>query len=131
MWRLLALLLGLPLTYLTGGAMAFGYMAGAGGLAVVLVAWRLNVGTIRAFRGEFRAEFRLGRHLLLPAAAIVAFACPLWGVLHPHRLTDLLPFLAVGWLGLGAIAAGVLRARRPSRFAALGRVLVARAPAGR
>ena len=54
--------------------------------------------------------------------AVAAFACPLWGVLHPHRLTDLLPFLAIGWLGLGAIAAGVLRARRPGRFAALGRV---------
>ena len=118
----LALLLGLPLTYLTGGALAFGYLAGAGGLAVVLVYLALNVGTIRAFRGEFRAEFRLGRHLLVPAAAAIAFAFPLWGVLHPHRLTDLLPFLAVGWLVLGAIAAGVLRARRPGRFAALGRV---------
>ena len=118
----LALLLGLPLTYLTGGALAFGYLAGAGGLAVVLVYLALNIGTIRAFRTEFRAEFRLGRHLLVPAAAIVAFAFPLWGVLHPHRLTDLLPFLAVAWLGLGAIAAGVLRARRPSSFTALGRV---------
>jgi hypothetical protein len=58
----------------------------------------------------------------VPAAAAVAFAFPLWGVLHPHRLTDLLPFLAVAWLGLGAIAAGVLRARRPGSFAALGRV---------
>ena len=36
----LALLLGLPLTYLTGGAMAFSYLAGAGGLAVVLSTWR-------------------------------------------------------------------------------------------
>jgi amino acid transporter len=126
----LALALGLPLTYLTGGAMAFGYMAGAGGLAVVLVYLALNAGTIRAFRGEFRAEFRLGRHLLLPAVAIVAFACPLWGVLHPHRLTDLLPFLALGWLGLGAIAAGVLRARRPSRFAALGRVFGSQSTGG-
>jgi amino acid transporter len=118
----LALLLGLPLTYLAGGALAFGYLAGAGGLAVVLVYLALNVAIIRAFRGEFRAEFRLGRHLLVPAAAAVAFACPLWGVLHPHRLTDLLPFLAIGWLGLGAIAAAVLQARRPGRFAALGRV---------
>ena len=57
----LALLLGLPLTYLTGGALAFSYLAGAGGLAVVLVYLALNVGTIRAFRGEFRAEFRPGR----------------------------------------------------------------------
>jgi amino acid transporter len=122
----LALLLGLPLTYLTGGALAFGYLAGAGGLAVVLVYLALNVGTIRAFRTEFRAEFRPGRHLLVPAAAAVAFAFPLWGVLHPHRLTDLLPFLAVAWLGLGAIAAAFLRARRPRSFAALGRVFAAR-----
>jgi amino acid transporter len=124
---LLALLLGLPLTYLTGGAVAFGYLAGAGGLAVVLVYLALNLGAIRAFRTEFRAEFRVGRHLLVPAAAAVMFAFPLWGILHPqvHRLTDLLPFLAFGWLGLGAIAAGFLRARRPGGFAALDRVFAA------
>ncbi|HEY9241321.1 MAG TPA: APC family permease [Streptosporangiaceae bacterium] len=118
----LGLLLGLPLTYLTGGAVAFGYLAGAGGLAVVLVYLALNIGAIRAFRTEFRAEFRFGRHLLVPAAAAVMFTFPLWGIIHPHRLADLLPFLAIGWLGLGAIAVGVLRARRPGSFAALGRV---------
>jgi hypothetical protein len=46
---------------------------------------------------------------------------------HPqvHRLTDQLPFLAFGWLGLGAIAAGFLRARRPGGLAALDRVFAA------
>jgi len=34
----------------------------------------------------------------------------------------LLPFLALGWLCLGVIAVGVLRARRPARFQVLGRV---------
>jgi hypothetical protein len=34
-----------------------------------------------AFRAEFRDEFRLGRHLLIPAAASVVFLFPLWGVL--------------------------------------------------
>ena len=37
---------------------------------------------------------------------------------------DLLLFTALGWLGLGFIAAGVLRARRPTRFEALGRVFL-------
>ena len=37
---------------------------------------------------------------------------------------DLLPFTALGWLGLGLIAAGVMRARRPARFEALGRVFL-------
>jgi hypothetical protein len=35
---------------------------------------------------------------------------------------DLLPFVALGWLGLGVIAASALRARRPAIFAALGPV---------
>jgi len=121
---LLALGLGLPLTYLAGGAATFGYLAGAAGLALVLVYLAVNVAAIRAFRTEFRAEFRTGRHLLVPAAAAILFAFPLWGILHPqpHRLTGLLPFIAFGWLALGAILAAVLRVRQPGRFAALGRV---------
>ena len=37
---------------------------------------------------------------------------------------DLLPFTALGWLGLGFIAVGVLRARRQARFEAPGRVFL-------
>jgi amino acid transporter len=122
----LTLVLGLPLTSAHGGARAFGYLAGAGGLSVVLVYLAVNIATIRAFRTEFRDEFRLWPHLLLPAAATVLFTFPLWGILHPHahKLADLLPFTALGWLCLGAITAGVLRTRRPTSFAALGRVFM-------
>ncbi len=124
----LTLMLGLPLTHAYGGARTFGYLAGAGGLSVVLVYLAVNIATIRAFRTEFRDEFGLWRHLLIPAAAVVLFMFPLWGILHPHahRLVDLLPFTALGWLCLGAIVAGVLRARRPASFEALGRVFTSR-----
>ena len=110
----------------------FGYLAGVGGLAVVLLYLALNIGLIRAFRTEFRGEFRIWRHLLVPAAAAIMFMFPLWGILHPrlHRLADLLPFTAFGWLALGATAAGFLRARRPGSFAALGRVFAAKDTAG-
>jgi amino acid transporter len=120
----LALVLGLPLTYVYGGARTFGFLAGAGGLSVVLIYLAVNVGAIRAFRTEFRDEFRLGRHLLVPATAAVLFLFPLWGILHPRArtLVDLLPFAALGWLCLGAVTAGVLRARRPASFETLGRV---------
>jgi amino acid transporter len=125
----LTLVLGLPLTYAAGGARAFGYLAGAGGLSVVLVYLAVNIAAIRAFRTEFRAEFRLWRHLLVPATAAVLFLFPLWGVLHPraHGLVDLLPFAALGWLCLGIIAVGILRARQPTSFETLGRVFM---PAG-
>ena len=80
----LALALGLPLTYAYGGVSAFGYLAGAGGLSVVLVYLAVNIAAIRAFRTEFRDEFRLGRHLLVPATAAVLLLFPLWGILHPR-----------------------------------------------
>ena len=44
------LALGLPLTCAYGGARTFGYLAGATGLAVVLVYLTVNLSAIRAFR---------------------------------------------------------------------------------
>jgi amino acid transporter len=122
----LTLVLGLPLTYTYGGARTFGYLAGAGGLSVVLVYLAVNLSAIRAFRTRFRGEFRVCRHLLIPATATVFFLFPLWGILHPRAWTptDLLPFTALGWLCLGVIAAGALRARRPASLEALGRVFI-------
>jgi amino acid transporter len=122
----LTLLLGLPLTYADGGARTFAYLAGAGGLSVVLVYLAVNIAVIRAFRTEFRDQFRLWRHLLIPATAAVIFLFPLWGIVHPraYTLENLLPFAALGWLCLGIIAAGVLRARRPDSFQTLGKVFM-------
>jgi amino acid transporter len=120
----LTLMLGLPLTYADGGPRAFGYLAGAAALSVVLIYLAVNIATIRAFRTVFRDQFRLWRHLVLPAAAALLFLFPLWGILHPraYTLVNLLPFVALGWLCLGVIAAGVLWARRPANLEALGRV---------
>jgi amino acid transporter len=120
----LTLVLGLPLTYADGGVRTFAYLAGAAGLSVVLVYLAVNIATIRAFRTEFRAEFRPWRHLVIPAAAVVLFLFPLGGILHPrtHMLVSLLPFAALGWLCLGAVAVGVLLARRPASLETLGRV---------
>jgi amino acid transporter len=120
----LTLALGLPLTYVYGGAATAGYLLAAAGLAVVLVYLTGNIAVIRAFRTEFRDEFKLWRHVIIPAAAAVIFLFPLWGIVHPraYTLMNLLPFAALGWLCLGAIAAAVLRARRPASFKTLGTV---------
>jgi amino acid transporter len=120
----LTLVLGLPLTYADGGPHTFRYLAGAAALSILLIYLAVNIATIRAFRTEFRDRFRLWRHLLLPAAAVVLFLLPLWGILHPraYTLVNLLPFVAFGWLCLGIIAAGVLHAKRPASLDAVGRV---------
>jgi amino acid transporter len=122
----LTLALGLPLTYADGGGPATGYLFAAGGLAVVLVYLAGNLAVIRAFRTEFRDQFKVGRHLLIPAVAVVIFLFPLWGIIHPsaYTLVNLLPFIALGWLALGIIVAIFLRARRPGIFHALGTVFL-------
>jgi amino acid transporter len=122
----ITLLLGLPLTYRYGGARTFGYLGGAAGFSVVLVYLAVNIAVIRAFRTEFRDEFRLRRHLLIPGAAALLFLFPLWGILLPpaYTLMGVLPFMALGWLCIGAIAAGLLRSRRPATFKTLGRTPV-------
>jgi amino acid transporter len=130
---LLTLMLGLSLTYLYGGARTFGYLGGAGGLSVVLVYLTVNIAVIRAFRTEFREEFRLWRHLVIPAAATLLLLFPLWGILRPpaYVLMAVLPFMALGWLCIGAIAAGFLRTRRTAAFGKLGRVFMPGEPASR
>ncbi|HEY6276553.1 MAG TPA: APC family permease [Streptosporangiaceae bacterium] len=121
----LTLVLGLPLT-VAYGARAFSYLAGAGSLAVVLVYLSVNFAVIRAFRTEFRSEFRPWRHLVIPAVAAVIFLFPLWGIIHPgaYTLVNLLPFIALGWLVLGVIVALIIRARRPASFESLGTVFM-------
>jgi len=54
------------------------------------------------------------------------FLFPLWGIIHPRTrsLMDLLPFAALGWLCAGAVAAGLLRIRRPASLETLGRVFM-------
>jgi hypothetical protein len=42
----------------------------------VLVYLAVNIAVIRAFRTEFREQFRLWRHLLIPAAAVVVLRSP-------------------------------------------------------
>jgi amino acid transporter len=120
----LTLCLGLPLTFIYGGAHTFGYLAGAAGLSLVLIYLAVNIATIRAFRRQFRDDFRFVRHLVLPAVAAVLLLFPLWGILHPrtHMLVDFLPFAAFAWLALGAVTVGALKARSSTNLGAIGRV---------
>jgi hypothetical protein len=48
------------------------------------------------------------------------------GILRPptYTLMGVLPFMALGWLCVGAITAGFLRTRRPAAFKTLRRVFM-------
>jgi amino acid transporter len=84
-------------------------------LAVVLVYTAVNIAVTRAFRTEFRDEFSVWRHLLIPAAAILVFLFPLWGIFFPgtYTLMNVLPFIALGWLLIGVAATALIRRAIP------------------
>ena len=107
----LALVLALPLTYADGGARTFGYLAGAGGLSIVLIYLAVNIAAIRAFRTEFRESSGSGG--ICSSRQRPPYCSCFCGGSHRMRTHGgPLPYAALGWLCLGAIAAGVLRARR-------------------
>jgi amino acid transporter len=72
---------------------------------VVLVYLTVNIAVIRAFRTEFREEFRLWRHPVIPAVATLLL---LLGILRTPAYV-LIAVLALGWLCIGAIGAGFLQ----------------------
>jgi len=59
----LALALGLPMTYSDGGARTFGYLAGAGGLSIVLIYLAVNIA--RPSASHSRVQLRWCRRWVL------------------------------------------------------------------
>jgi hypothetical protein len=86
------------------------------GLSVVLIYLAVNVSAVRAFRTEFRDDFRFCRHLLIPATAIVFLLFPS-GDPSPAR-PDFDEPAAVR--GAGMALPGRYRRRRPADPAAGG-----------
>jgi hypothetical protein len=71
----------------------------------------------------------MGREHALPKplARLSRRQTPVVALLFAALLTlllGLLPFAALGWLALGVIGVGVLRARRPASLPALGQVFL-------
>lgn len=117
---------GLPLTYAYGGPRTFRYLAGSGGLSVVLIYLAVNIAAIRGSAPSSATSSGSGGICSYRQRQPHCSCFPRWGILHPRArtLVDLLPLAALGWLCIGAIVAGVLRTRRPTSFATMCRVLM-------
>lgn len=65
-----------------------------------------------------------GTSIVAPAGSVVTLLILVMAYAgFAYTLVNLLPFIAFGWLMLGAVAAAVLRRRRPAAFEALGRAV--------
>jgi amino acid transporter len=121
---LFSLVVALPVTIAVGGFNTFGYIGGIAGLAFILLYIALAIGTMVAFRRQYRDSFNPAKHVIIPIVAIALFCIPLVGTFYPVPSFPyvLFPYITLAWLIAGLVVAAVLTRRRPHVVARLGRV---------
>jgi hypothetical protein len=84
----------------------------------------MNLGLIRYFWREHRAEWSAVRHGVLPVVGSLLMLLPIYGQVWPLPAWPyrLVPFLLVAWAIAGALYFRVLLRRRPAAVDAMGRV---------
>jgi amino acid transporter len=95
------------------------------GLAMVVIWMLLSIGVIFFYRREYRSEFSLLRHGILPVITVVVMLLPIYGQLHPlpPYPNNWAVFLLPIWMVIGVGYLIYLRARQPHLIGAMGRVL--------
>lgn len=109
----------------------FGWFAIVATFTVLVNQTLSSLATIVHFRRpEYAHERNVWTTEIVPALAIVAMGVVLWLLWsNLHSIggsiiwVDLIPWVCLGWLALGAILALVLRARSPERYENLGRMV--------
>ncbi len=106
-----------------GATGAYGFTGSIGTVAIVIVYMLCNIALIRYF-------FKLPErnwfvHIVVPILGVIALAYPLWSVAQPGQQYpyNLVPYIAVGWIVLGAIVYFYFRAKSPEKLAAVGAFL--------
>ncbi|QKV97327.1 APC family permease [Streptomyces sp. NA02950] len=94
------------------------------GLGMIIIYILISLAVIRFYRREHPSEFRWIRLGVLPVATAILMLLPIWGQIHPLPAwpNNLVPYLIVAWMVLGAGYLIFLRARRPALVSAMGHV---------
>lgn len=106
-----------------GATGAYGFTGAIGTVAIVIVYMLSNIALIRYF---FKLpERNVLLHIVIPILGIAALAYPLWAVAQPGQAYpyNLVPFIVVGWIVLGAITYFYFRSKAPEKLTAIGSFL--------
>jgi amino acid transporter len=101
----------------------YGWLGSIGTAAVVIVYILANVSLIVFFWRDPERNFWL--HVLAPILGIAAVGYPLYSTAKPGQAYpyNLVPWVTLGWIVLGAAAYYYLRAKDPRKLAAVGRAI--------
>ncbi len=118
-----SLVVGLPMTIIYGGFDTFAYLGAIAGLLLTLLYVIVNLGVIVAFRRSYRDEANPIRHVVVPLIAAGLFCIPLVGSFYPAPASpyNVLPFVALGWILVGAAVVTVIGRRAPEKLARIGK----------
>jgi amino acid transporter len=107
----------------------WGYMGSIISLGAIVVYIMVSVGVIPFFRRQYRAEFSVIRHAVVPVVATAILLLPLlikngllWPV--PAYPFNLIPYLVLAWLAVGGGIVLYLQAKRPDDLSRAGRITV-------
>ncbi len=101
------------------------------GLGILLVYISINLALIAFFRRDYPSEFNVFRHGVLPVIASVMMLLPIYGLVWPVPAypNNLVPYIVVAWVVLGAVYLYFIARRRPEVLDAMGRAMGDEAPA--
>jgi len=102
----------------------YGFCGTILGLGMIIIYILISLAVTRYYRTAHRAEFGLIQHAILPAIAAALMLLPVYGQLWPVPAwpNNLVPYVMLAWLIVGASYLVFLRARRPELVRAMGRV---------
>ncbi|MFI1581654.1 APC family permease [Embleya sp. NPDC020630] len=102
----------------------YGFAGTILGLGMVIIYILMSIAVIRFYLREHRGEFALLRHGILPGATVLLMLLPIYGQLWPvpDHPNNLVPYVIVGWMVLGAAYLVWAHRSRPEVLAAMGRV---------
>ncbi len=106
-----------------GATGAYGFTGAIGTVAIVIVYMLCDIALIRYFFSLPERNWLL--HIVVPILGVAALAYPLWSVAQPGQAFpyNLVPFIAIGWIVLGAIVYFYFRAAAPEKLTKIGAFL--------
>ncbi len=104
---------------------AYGFYGTILGLGIVIVYILVNLALIRFYWRDYRAEFNVVRHGILPVIASLLMLLPIYGQLWPVPAypNNLVPYIIVVWIILGYGYLSYLSRQRPEIVDAMGRAM--------
>jgi amino acid transporter len=102
----------------------YGFAGTIVGLGMVICYILMSAAVIRFYWRDHRAEFSPLRHGVFPVAGALLMLLPIYGLVWPVPAypLNLVPWITIGWLAVGAVYLLVIHWRRRDLLTAMGRV---------